>query len=245
MNRFRNMGWIILGSIMLLLAGCGGAPAAAPTPTPQVQESPQPTEVPTASPTASPTVEPTVEPTEEPTKEPTEPVEGQPPTALEAARTVMRALEKGDMSVLAAWVHPEKGLRFSPYAYVDTKADLVFTRDQVEKLMKDPKVRVWRYFAGSGDEIKMTYAEYHKRFVYDADFIKEAEIVENKTLGQGTTINNLFEVYPEASHSFVEYYIDGIDPKYEGMDWRSLRLVFEKMGHDHALVGIIHDQWTP
>ena len=92
---------------------------------------------------------------------------------------------------------------------------------------------------------KMPYAEYHKRFVYDADFIKDGKISLNKVLGQGTTSNNLNEVYPADHYDFVEYYIDGIDPKNEGMDWRSLRLVFEKMGQDHALVGIIHDQWTP
>jgi hypothetical protein len=36
----------------------------------------------------------------------------------------------------------------------------------------------------------------------------------------------------------------GFDPEYEGMDWRSLRLVFEKKNDIWYLVGIIHDQWT-
>jgi len=174
-----------------------------------------------------------------------EPQEGQPPTSLEAATTVMRILKNGDMANLAAWVHPEKGLRFSPYSYVNTETDLVFSRDEVENLMNDTTVYEWRAFAGSGDLIKMTYSEYHKKFVYDADFFDTAEIALNEVLGESTTINNLHEVYPKESYDFVEYHIDGIDPAYEGMDWRSIRLVFEKMGADHALVGIIHDQWTP
>ncbi|MCQ6560462.1 hypothetical protein [Paenibacillus mendelii] len=99
--------------------------------------------------------------------------------------------------------------------------------------------------AGSGEIIEMPYAEYRKRFVYDADFLEDAKLAANKVLGEGTTLDNLHEVYPKESHDFVEYYVDGIDPDVDGMDWRSLRLVFEKIGNDHALAGIIHDQWTP
>jgi hypothetical protein len=213
-------GWIALVAVMLLLAACSGTREA-----------------------ALESQEPIQEQTQE--NQPQNQAEGLPPTLLEAAASVMTALQEGDMSKLAAWAHPEKGVRFSPYAYVDTKTDLVFTKDQLKSLMEDSTKRVWRTFAGSGELIEMTYAEYHKRFVYDADFIKDAEIAVNKGLGQGTTVNNLNEVYPEDSFDFVEYHIKGIDPAVEGMDWRSLRLVFERIGDDHALVGIIHDQWTP
>lgn len=168
-----------------------------------------------------------------------------PPTAKEAASTVLRALSRGDMETLASWAHPDKGVRFSPYAYVDTATDQVFTRDQLKGLMKDSKPYVWREFAGSGEVIKLTFAEYFKRFVYDADFMNKAKTALNKGLGQGTTLNNINEVYPKDSYDFVEYHIAGVDPSAEGMDWRSLRLVFEKMGEDRALVGIVHDQWTP
>ena len=172
-------------------------------------------------------------------------MEGMPPTALEAATTVMRILKVGDMEMLAAWAHPEKGVRYSPYAYVDKEKDLVFSRDEMKDLMEDSTVYEWRTFPGSGELIQLTYADYHKQFVYDEDFMNEAEISLNERLGEGTTLNNLNEVYPRDNHEFVEYYIDGFDPSYEGMDWCSLILVFEKMGYDHALVGIIHDQWTP
>ena len=42
----------------------------------------------------------------------------------------------------------------------------------------------------------------------------------------------------------MEYHFPGIDPKFEGMDWRSLRLVFEQKNCTWYLVGIIHAQWT-
>ena len=230
---------------MLLLAACSNVgPAEQP-----VQENPQ-VERPQAegdSPVEQPTEEPVGEPAEEPAEDPAEePIEeGMPPSAREAATTVLRALKSGNMDTVAAWAHPEKGVRFSPYAYVDTEKDQVLTREELTDAMASSEVRNWREYAGNGDIIELTYADYHKKFVYDADFMEDAEIGLNESLGEGTTINNLHEVYPPDSHDYVEYHIDGIDPAHEGMDWRSLRLVFEKMGMDRVLVGIVHDQWTP
>ncbi|MFD1774809.1 hypothetical protein [Paenibacillus rhizophilus] len=238
MNISRNIGGTALLAAMLLLAACSGTPEAVQEPqqTQETQETQQSQTPETEQPreTASST------PSEQPQDQ-----EGLPPTAQEAAATVMTALKESDMSQLAAWVHPEKGIRFSPYAYVDTENDIVVTKDEVAGLMNDSTKRVWRTFAGSGELIDMSFADYYKQFVYDADFIKDGEIAVNKVIGKGTTLNNLTEVYPRDSYDFVEYHIAGIDPAVEGMDWRSLRLVFEKIGEDHALVGIIHDQWTP
>ncbi|AOZ93009.1 hypothetical protein [Paenibacillus crassostreae] len=240
MYRIKNIGWVVIGTLMLMLTACDETPDSANNS--QVQEQPQeqaeqPTDL----------SEPTEELSEQPQDEQAlvDPQEGLPPTALEAATTVIKALEANDMSALADWVHPEKGLRFSPYAFVDVKTDILLTRDEIKHAMEDSQKYVWRSFPGNGDLIEMTFAEYYKRFIYDADFIKDGEIAMNEGLGESTTINNLKDVYPKDSHDFVEYYIDGIDPSVEGMDWRSLRLVFEKIGDDHALVGIIHDQWTP
>lgn len=252
----RSIGGIVLTASLLWLTACNGTPESVNGP--QHTEEQSPTEQPmiTKQPSATSTKQPqtTDQPqltdppqaTEQPTSsDQPEDLEGVPPLVTEAATTVMRALSRKDMGQLAAWVHPEKGLRFSPYAYVDPKKDLVFTRAEVEGLMEDGTKRVWRTYPGSGEQIEMTFADYYERFVYDADFLQDAEIAVNKGLGQGTMINNLNEVYPEAQYDFVEYHIAGIDPSVEGMDWRSLRLVFEKIGEDRALVGIIHDQWTP
>ncbi|WP_339245579.1 hypothetical protein [Paenibacillus sp. FSL F4-0243] len=244
----RNIGGLALIAAMLWLTACRGTPEAGTEPkvTPEQTQMQMPEQKPEQTQTAQPaaTTEPLQETEPSSTDQPLD-QEGLPPTVEEAATTVIRSIKNKDMKQLAAWVHSDKGLRFSPYAYVDTKNDLVFSKDEVEGLMNDSTKRVWRTFAGSGDLIELTFADYYKRFVYDADFIQTAEIAVNKGLGQGTTINNLNEVYPKEQYDFVEYHITGIDPSVEGMDWRSLRLVFEKIGEDHALVGIIHDQWTP
>lgn len=228
---------------MLMLAACSNAgPAEQPDQeSPQVEQPQVEEDSPVEQPKEEPVEEPAVE--EQPAEEPIE--EGTPPTAREAATTVLRALKSGNMETVAAWAHPEKGVRFSPYAYVDTEKDQVLTREELADAMASSEVRNWREFAGNGDMIELTYADYHKRFVYDADFMGGAEIGLNESLGEGTTINNLNDVYPADTHDYVEYHIDGIDPALEGMDWRSLRLVFEKIGMDHVLVGIVHDQWTP
>lgn len=252
MTTLRTTGWLTLGIAVLLLAACAKAEEASPSVSPATSVSPSATvspspETPSPSPqNPSPSTAPVDSPSVAPTAAPTEstPPEGAPPSAKEAASTVMAALQAGDMKTVAAWAHPDKGVRFSPYGFVDMESDLVLTRQELEGAMKDTTKRTWGHYDGSGEPITLTYKDYHKKFVYSADFMKNAEIAENKSLGQGNSKNNIREVYPADRYSYVEYYIDGIDPQYEGIDWRSLRLVFEKMGEDHALVAIIQDQWT-
>lgn len=240
----RTLGTAALVAAMLALAACGNTPAAGPdtTETPVQTEQPEATVNPGENTPPQESAEPSASPS---TEEPEAPEEGMPPTALEAAATVIRALSNSNMETLSAWVSRDQGVRFSPYGYVDTKTDLVFTQEEIQGLMNDSTKLVWGQFAGSGETIELTFAEYFQRFVYDADFINQAQISLNKAENKGTMINNINDVYPADSYDFVEYYIDGVDPAYDGMDWRSLRLVFEKVGQDHILVGIVHDEWTP
>ena len=58
----------------------------------------------------------------------------------------------------------------------------------------------------------------------------------------GNTPSNLAEVYPGAA--WVELHFPGFEPKYGGMDWSSLWLVFRRHGNEWLLVGIVHGQWT-
>jgi len=158
------------------------------------------------------------------------------------AVSVLTAIKNFDMEKLADAVHPDKGVRFSPYGYVDVDNDLVFTAEEVKNLANDTKTYLWGHYDGSGEPINLSFPDYYKRFIYDADFINAEQVGYNKALGQGNTLNNSFEVYKNSI--IVEYHFSGIDPKYEGMDWRSLRLVFEKKNDVWYLVGIIHDEWT-
>ncbi|WP_342564635.1 hypothetical protein NST84_05555 [Paenibacillus sp. FSL R7-0345] len=224
----------------VLLAACSNTPAAEP----EATATPVQTEQPAASPVPSQPPEPSAEPSASASPAAV-PDEGTPPTALEAASTVMNALKNGNMETLSAWVSRDHGVRFSPYGYVDTENDLVFTQEEISGLMKDSEQRLWGSFQGSGEPINLTFAEYFERFVYDADFADDAQISLNTAENKGTMINNIKEVYPADKYDYVDYHISSIDPQYQGMDWRSLRLVFEKIGEDRILVGIVHDEWTP
>lgn len=157
------------------------------------------------------------------------------------ANEVLKAIRDYDLEKLSKAVHPDKGVRFTPYAYVSNE-DLLFSAEEIRKIGKNNTEYVWGSYDGSGEPIKLTFEDYYKSFIYDEDFINAKEIGYNKRLGQGNSLDNSSEFYKNSI--VVEYHFPEIDPQYEGMDWRSLRLVFEKMNNTWYLVGIIHDQWT-
>ncbi|MGG3800606.1 hypothetical protein [Metabacillus fastidiosus] len=160
----------------------------------------------------------------------------------ETANEIVEILKARDMQSLAKFVHPAKGVRFSPYAYIKEDEDLVFQADQVKGLLNDSTVYHWGEFDGSGEPIELTFEQYFNKFIYDEDYVKAEKVSINKRLGQGNTIDNSKEIYKEAT--IVEYHFQGFDKELEGMDWKSLRIVMEKQEGKWFLVGIIHDEWT-
>jgi hypothetical protein len=166
-----------------------------------------------------------------------------PESLRAAADEVLRALESRDGQAFAAVVHPTKGVRFSPYAYVDVLEDVQLAREEIAAFWTDTTVRRWGSFDGTGDPIEMTASEYYSRFILDRDFSSASSVNTNSDRAAGNTMNNVLEAYPDAVR--VEYYIEptlvGDEP---GNDWAALRLVFELDDDRYFLVGIIHDEWT-
>jgi peptidoglycan LD-endopeptidase LytH len=159
------------------------------------------------------------------------------------AASAVAALKAHDLAKLSGIVDSTKGLRFSPYQHVDTKNDRVLTKGQLKAAWASKKVSVWGTHDGSGAPMRLTYPEYHKAFVYDYDFSKASKVAYNADpIGRGNTPNNIAATYPDAI--IVEYHSPGVDPKLEGMDWKSLWLVFQKRGSTWYLVGIVHGAWT-
>ena len=166
----------------------------------------------------------------------------EPRAAIEArARSALVALGAKDTQHFSTYVHPTRGVRFSPYVYVD-EAHLVFRREEVVGLLQQPTVRIWGYYDGSGEPIEGTFAEYFMRFVYDQDFTEAPQQSFNAPIGVGNTRDNAAEFYPDGM--MVEYHFPGFDPDFGGMDWRSLRLVFEELDGEWFVVAVIHAQWT-
>jgi hypothetical protein len=202
----------------------------APAPTSTLAPAPSATEavgipVVTATPPAAPT--------------PTLTADEQAVKAL--ADQAIQALKKGDMETLAGLIDPAKGVRFSPYAFVNEE-DRRYLPNPLKRAFNDPQKYLWGHFDGSGEPIEMTFKQYYERFVYSQDFANAPQVGVNQSFSQGNTINNLADFYPGAI--FVEYYFPGFDEQYAGMDWKALRLVFQKLEDQWRLVGIIHDQWT-
>ncbi|WP_238802979.1 hypothetical protein [Anoxybacillus sp. LAT_26] len=161
---------------------------------------------------------------------------------LSVALDVVEALKNKDMNALASYVHSTAGVRFSSYGHVDIQNDLQFSASQLPSLWSSTQVYQWGVYDGSGDPIQFTFQDYFDRFVYDVDFANPHMIGNNVVVGTGNMINNIQQAYPNGS--FVEFHFTGFDPQYSGMDWRSLRLVFEQENGQWKLVGIIHDEWT-
>lgn len=155
---------------------------------------------------------------------------------------VIELIKEKDMEELSRYIHPTKGLRFSPYVYVDVESDQVFTKEEVAKLEENTEVYNWGKYDGSGEPIELNFNDYYNRFVYDKDFANPHIIGNNTAIGQGNTINNIHEVYTEGH--FIEFHFTGFEEQYEGLDWRSLILVFEQHEGQWYLVGIVHNEWT-
>ena len=136
----------------------------------------------------------------------------------------------------------EEGVLFSPYGYIDIATSKKLTPEDFLASINKKWILTWGNYDGTGDPIKLTVTDYLKKFVYNADYVNAEAIGYDEVMKQGNSVNNLKEIYP--NRHFIDYHFSGFDQKLKGMDWSSLRLVFEKLNGEYFLVAVIHDQWT-
>ncbi|MGV3546463.1 MAG: hypothetical protein ACO1N4_05325 [Pedobacter sp.] len=158
------------------------------------------------------------------------------------ASEILTTLKAKDYKAFAAYFHPIEGVVFSPYGFIDTKTAKKLTKAAFLKLIDEHGSVTWGSYDGSGETIRLTAQQYIDKFVYNADYINAEKTSYNQVIGKGSSINNLNQIFPQ--HPFVEYHFNGVDKKYEGMDWTSLRLVFKPHQGTYFLVAVVHDQWT-
>lgn len=163
---------------------------------------------------------------------------------LQLTNDILKEIKSKNYSALANFIDPASGIRFSPYGFVDTVNDVTFSKEKfAEQATKTKQDQIlWGEFDGSGEPINMMLNEYMQKFVYDVDFAKPEKQKVNDFISTGNSLNNLLAVYRGCD--FTESHFSGFEKKYEGMDWRSLRLVFKQTNGKYWLVGIVHDQWT-
>ena len=164
-------------------------------------------------------------------------------TIAAVARSALAALKQRDGQRLAELIHPVKGVRFSAFAYVRADSDIVVPRESASHIFRDTTRRVWGHADGTGDPLHWTFDQYYARYVYDVDFAQAPAVRYNQgPIRSGNTPSNLRQVYPGGQ--WVEYHFPGFDPRYDGMDWRSLWLVFERHANEWLLTGVVHGSWT-
>lgn len=160
----------------------------------------------------------------------------------QTAGKLIQAIGDKDAETISEFVHPVKGLRFTPYTFVSLGEDMVFSKEEVKDFFNDQNVYLWGLYDGIGDEISLTPSEYYEKFIYSNDFKNADEVGYNEVLSSGNAVENQFEVYE--TPIIVEYYFPGFIPEDGGTDWKGLRLVFEQYENEWKLAGIIHSQWT-
>lgn len=162
-------------------------------------------------------------------------------TLKQQAMRIQRALANNDFSRITNDIHPTRGVRFSMYAYVRPDKDKVFSREQYAQYLQQSKIRfTWGEKDGTGDLLITPLPTYLQTWV-DAKKFNNAHIKINDFESRGNMINNIKDIYPKSD--VVDFYYKGT-AKYDGMDWRGMRLVFDDYQGKRYLVAIINDQWT-
>jgi len=155
--------------------------------------------------------------------------------------TVLLALKNQDFAILKQFVWPQ-GLRFSPYEYINTETDVILDTQIVENAATISRSYVWWLSDGKWDPIDLWIGQYFENFVNDADYQNAPEVLYNQSSQRGNTTNNIAQVY--TWKSWVEFYFSWFNPQYEGMDRKSLTLVFEKTNGQWYLIWVVHAAWT-
>lgn len=153
---------------------------------------------------------------------------------------VLKALKDKDYTAFASLIHPQKGICFSMYAFVNLKEDKHFSKADFEKYQPTKTLFTWGTQDGSGDPYKATVNDYLGKWVFSKDFTT-SQYSLNKFIGGGNSLNNLKEIYPKAD--FTENYIKGTE-KSGNMDWKTVRFVFEEFEGKYYLIAVVNDQWT-
>lgn len=175
----------------------------------------------------------------------------QPPAALDpsdnfpllnTACAVCRTLQKQDFTSLATFVHPERGVTFTPYSTVNFDTDRTLSAEEMKSFAEDQTTHVWGYLDGRSTRIELTNLDYFGQFVCNVDYTQAPQIGVDRVMTSGNALENVTKAY--SGCRFVDFSFPTLDANNQGMDWCSLKLVFEPGATSWQLVGIIHGQWT-
>lgn len=154
----------------------------------------------------------------------------------------LQAIRQENWQEVAKATHPELGLRFSPYLYLQS-TDVLVSADALLALTQTTTPRLWGTQQGSGEPLEMSFEAYYERYIYSADFFFADVIGYNQQAHPSNLLDNCGEIY--LHNAFIDYHFEGFNPDYGGMDFRTLRLIFAPYQNEWRLVAIVNDEWTP
>lgn len=157
------------------------------------------------------------------------------------AAEVVAALRDKDFAKLSMLAHPDQGIRFSPYAFVDVQKHVRLDRATIARGFTNPQRYLWGHTDGRGAPMDWTFEEFYTRQLWDRDYSKATMIAIDTRQQSGNSLDNSARAYPKAH--VVEYHLPSTDPN-TTLDWGSLRIVLEDKGGTWYVVGLIHDEWT-
>jgi len=166
-----------------------------------------------------------------------------PPAAnpLESALLVAFHVKMDDFPQLSTWIHPEKGVIFTPFSTVDPERDLSFSAQEVANFAADRTVYLWGLTAVEGAPIQMSALDYMHRYVGERDYAMAPLAAVGSILRTGDSPENVAEVFPNSI--FVELHIPHAGPK-RADDWSSLKIVFEEYEDELKVIAFIHSEMT-
>ena len=159
---------------------------------------------------------------------------------ISTATDILRNIKARDYKALSGCIHPEKGVIFSPYSYVNKDEDITLTADQLLSSGNNSKY-IWGSYGEGPNPIELTIEEYFDQFVYDKDYLSADQVAVNSIIRSGNSIENVAEVFNDCL--FVDFHDPG-STAYEGLDWSSLKIVLENYNGDYKVVAIIHSSYT-
>ena len=158
---------------------------------------------------------------------------------LETANDILVHLQNQEFTEIASYVG-EDGITFCPYSggCIDD-GGVTFAASQLSNFMQNQQVYLWGHEDGSGFPIELTPAGYYGEYLLDAPYEQKERYDYSD---QFTTREFIKQVFPQGT--IVEFYYPGTE-QYDGMDWQSLNMVFERDANgEWVLVAIVNDRWT-
>ncbi|MCD8381782.1 MAG: hypothetical protein LUC30_02520 [Clostridiales bacterium] len=163
--------------------------------------------------------------------------QGDVASLVSCAVETAQAIRSGDYETLAEYVHPEKGVTFTPNTTVDAVSNLNFLPDALVEASESTATWLWGTTTDAATPINLTLADYFASYVWERDYLASPRISVDSSQVAGNGLENVQEAYPDGR--YVEFYAtDGES------NWSTLKLVYEWENGAWYLVGVVHSAWV-